>query len=106
MEVLRIDDLCRNGVVGRVQAHSGSGLRMARRRVAGLNHEVEDDAVPEVSVVEALVHQFQEVVAMLRRLVVEHHANVSHRSLQQHFRLRQRVAIGLGKRTQTNGPHQ
>ena len=48
-----------------------SRLGMLRKAVARLNHESKNDTMEKDAIVETLAHQFQKVVAMERRLVVE-----------------------------------
>ena len=85
-----------------MQADALAWLGMTSGGVASLNHEVEDDAMPKVAIVEAFIHQLQEVITMLGRFVVEHKADVAHRGFQQYFGLQLWLGVGLSECTQTN----
>lgn len=93
VEYLRQTELRLLGVVEVARAESLSGFGMLAVGVAALDHEVLDDAVEEQRVVDAHLRQFQEVVAVLRRLVIEADADVACRGLEEHLG-------GLGLRLQ------
>ena len=93
MEEFREDDFGWQRVVGRVVADRPARFGVARGRVARLNHEIADDAMPEIAVVVALSDEFQEVVAMERRFVVEFEPDVSHRGFEEHFAACKRVGV-------------
>ena len=44
---------------------------MLRKAVARLNHESKNDTMEKDAIVETFAHQFQKVVTMERRLIVE-----------------------------------
>ena len=70
-----------------------SRLCRAAVGVTSLNHEVIDDAVEEQRVVEVLVHQLQEVVAVDGGLVVEGYADVALSSLDDDLWAHRRRAV-------------
>ena len=84
MVVLRIDDFGRHGIVYIKLLHL-SRSHLSAGVVATLNHEVLDDSLEDAAVVIAAVHELQEVVAMVRRVVIECHTDVAHRGFEQHL---------------------
>ena len=60
------EELSLDGIVGTPLAQRDTGFGMTAVGVATLNHEVLDDTVEEQRVVELLIDEFQEVVAMTR----------------------------------------
>ena len=81
----RVANLGRQRIVGRIVAGRCSGLRVARGGVARLDHETADDAMEKIAVVIAFPDQFEEIVTMEGRLVVQDDADIAHRRLQDHF---------------------
>ena len=82
--VLRIDDFGRHGVVYIKLLHL-SRVHLSAGIVTTLNHEVLDDSLEDAAVVVAAVHEFQKVVAMVRRIVIEGHTDITQCGFEQHF---------------------
>ena len=99
MVVLGGAELGHQGIVQLASAQRGAWLGMTTRGVAALDHKTLDDAMKEERVVELLVDQLEEVVAMDGGVVVEHHADVALGGLEQHF-----VALCLAQRR--DGEHE
>lgn len=74
-----------DSVVVVARAQSLSGLCMLAVQVAGLYHEVLDDAMEQQGVVDVLLDEAQEVVAMLWRLVEKRYTNVARCGLEQYL---------------------
>ena len=83
--VARIDELGGHGVAHVAMPERLAGAGIARLRVARLYHEVGDDAVEQHPVVEAVVHQFHEVVAVLWRFGVELQHDVAAGGFEPHL---------------------
>ena len=77
MKELRVLDFRRHFIGFGQVGYRLAFLQIARGGIACLNHEAVDDAMEEHTIVIALAHQSQEVVAMLRCLIVEHDAYAS-----------------------------
>jgi hypothetical protein len=81
-------DLSGNRVIHVVLSHLTPGQSMPRGGIAGLYHEVGNDTVPQHPVIKSLTHQLQEIVTMLRCLVIEIHHDITLRRLQQNLMAR------------------
>ena len=82
---LAVEELALNGVVGTPLAQHHARLCTAAVRIATLNHETLDDTMEEQRVVELLVRQTQEVIAMLGGIVVERQQNVALCGFETHL---------------------
>lgn len=82
---LWIGYLCWERIVGSACAEHLPRWCIAAIGVSALYHEVLDDTVEERAVVVALTGQFEEVVAVARRVVIEAYKNVALGSLDSYF---------------------
>ena len=98
MEYLRQTEFWLYGIVEIASPQPLSRLGILAVRVARLYHKVLDDTMEQQRVVHLHAHQLQEVVAMLRCLVVEGYADVSLRRLQPKRRRVARVTDHRGHR--------
>ena len=99
---LAIEELSLDGVVGTPLAQRHTRFCMTAVGVATLDHEVLDDTVEEQRVVELLIDEFQEVVAMTGCIVIERHENVSLGGLNHHLMALRHHRNGGGKRQRQN----
>ena len=79
------EELSHDSRVGTSLAQRHTRFGMFAVRIATLNHKVLDDTVEEQRVVELLVAQTEEIVAMTGRIVEERHEDVSLGSLNHHL---------------------
>ena len=77
VEELWINKLGWDGVIRSARAQHLALWSALAVRVAALDHEILDDTVEECSIEISLLRQLQEVVTMLRSLVVEAHLDVA-----------------------------
>ena len=80
-----IEELSLDGIVGTPLAQRHARFSMTAVGIAALNHEVLDDAVEEQRIIELLVDEFQEIVAMTRRIVEERQNNLTHCGFEHHL---------------------
>lgn len=85
MVAQRIGYLRRDSVVGSARSEHLPCWGVTTVWVAALYHEVLDDTVEERAVVVALTGQFEEVVAVARRVVIEAYKDVALGSLDSYF---------------------
>ena len=85
VEELRKSELRGKGVVEIARAEGFAWFGMFAVDVAALDHKVLDDAMEEQRVIDVHLGEFQEVVTMDGRLVVEGDADVARSGLKEHL---------------------
>ena len=85
MKQLRESDLGRNGVFLRRVAEELALRRTDAAEVARLHHEIADDTMEKHAVVSMSLHQSEDIVTVLRRLVVERDAHIAAVGLQENL---------------------
>lgn len=83
MVVLWEAELSGNGIVQVILTDRLAGLGVSCGGVAGLNHEIGNDAMPQDAVVIAFSYELEEVVAMKGCLVVQLDDDVALRRAEQ-----------------------
>ena len=82
--IFRIDDFGWYRIVDIKLLHL-SGSNLATRVITTLDHEVLDDTLKDTAVVISAVHELEEVVAVMRCIVIKSHTDIAHRGFQQYL---------------------
>lgn len=85
VEELWVMDLGWQRIIRRISSGLLSGHCVSGGGVSALNHEVADYTVEEIAIVIAFAYQFDKVVTMTGRLIIECHPDIAHRRGEQNL---------------------